>query len=150
MPRDPSLHRATLVYDGTCRFCRSQIDFIRRSDRENSFTFVPAQSPDLLSRFPVLKREELASGLRLIDAGGTVFRGADAVHEIARRLTGWRRLAWLYRVPGLRQIFRAVYRWIAARRYRLAGPCDQTCASEPNDSAHLSPPPSAADAPPRR
>ncbi len=104
--------------------------FIQRADRAGLFELVAAQSPDLLQRFPALMRDDLATGLRLIDADHAVFRGADAVYQIARRLPGWRLLAWVYRVPGLRQGLRAAYGWVAARRYRLAGRCDETCAPD--------------------
>lgn len=120
--------RPTLVYDGDCAFCRAQIARIQRLDPGDSFAYMPSQAPDLLARFPMLAGSEMSSGLRFVSPEGAVRVGADAVYEIARRLPGWRWLAWLYRVPGLHALARGVYAWIAARRHALRGACpDDTC-----------------------
>ena len=118
--------RVVIVYDGACRFCQSQIRWIQQRDRAGVFEFLPSAAPDLLQRFPQLMRHDLNSGLRAILPGGSVAVGADGVYEIATRLPFWRRAAWLYRVPGLGSLWRRLYAWIAARRYRLAGRCDET------------------------
>ena len=118
----------TLVYDGSCQFCIRQMSWIRRHDRAGVFEFVPSQTPDLHSRFPKLASEDLSSGLRAIDAEGAIAVGADAVYQIASRLPYWRRLAWLYRLPVITGLCRWAYAWIAARRYSLAGRCDESCA----------------------
>jgi hypothetical protein len=55
----------------------------------------------------------------IIKPDGTTLAAADAVHEVARQLPGWRWMAWLYHVPGIKQLCRAIYAWIAARRHRL-------------------------------
>ena len=121
----------TIVYDGECAFCRKQVERIRGWDRAERFAYLPRQSPDLETRFPQLAQADLASGMRLVEPDGTVLVGADAVHGIARRLPGWRYLAWLYRVPGLRWLARRAYGWIAANRYKLAGSCDDGACDLP-------------------
>ena len=120
-----------IVYDGQCGFCRSQVARIQRMDRRDQFEYIPSQSPDLLERFPQLRGEDFNSGMRLVDPEGRVLAGADAVHGIAERLPGWRRLAWLYRVPGLNALGRAVYRWIAANRHRLGRTCEEDACRLP-------------------
>jgi predicted DCC family thiol-disulfide oxidoreductase YuxK len=117
--------RPTIVYDGQCRFCLGQIERIRRRDRGGVFEFLPRQSPELEQRFPQLAGDDFNTGLRLVDQGGKVHVGADGVYEIARRVPLWRSAAWLYRVPGLRQIFRGMYGLMAKNRYRLAGRCEE-------------------------
>jgi predicted DCC family thiol-disulfide oxidoreductase YuxK len=97
-------------------------------DRAGRFELVPRQTPDLDRRFPQLATSDFNTGMRLVAADGTVSVGADAVYEIARRLPRTRWVAWLYRVPILHSIARAVYKWVAANRYKLAGRCDTgTC-----------------------
>lgn len=122
------MKKITLVYDGGCRFCIRQMNWIRGRDRAGVFEFVPSLSPDLHSRFPKLASEDLSSGLRAIDGQGAITVGADAVYQIALRLPYWRRWAWLYRVPGLTGLWRWIYACIAARRYSLAGRCDESCS----------------------
>ena len=115
---------STIVYDGTCRYCLRQMDWIRRNDRAGAFSFQPNQAPDLLQRFPQLATDDLNTGLRLVQPDGNVQVGADAVYHVARQLPRTRWFAWLYRVPVLHSIARWTYGYIAARRYKLAGRCE--------------------------
>ncbi|TWT44238.1 hypothetical protein RAS1_06480 [Phycisphaerae bacterium RAS1] len=116
--------RCVLVYDGACGFCRRQVAWIAARDRSQLFEFTPRQSPGLDERFPALREGDFDTGLRLILPDGRIRVGADGVYEIARRLPRWRRLAWLYHVPGLRAVARALYAWIARNRHRFARRCD--------------------------
>jgi predicted DCC family thiol-disulfide oxidoreductase YuxK len=121
-----------LVFDGECAFCRAQAQRIHRWDRWNRIECVAKQTPGLGDRFPVLNRGDFNTGMRLISPDGSVHIGADAAHGVVRVLPGWRRLAWLYRVPGIRPICQRVYDWIAARRYALAEKCDSgVCNFDP-------------------
>ena len=61
---------------------------------------------------------------KLITPDDDVHVGADAAYQIARRLPCWRRIAWLYKVPGIHWLTRAVYAWIAANRQSLGGKSD--------------------------
>ena len=117
-----------VVYDGGCPFCLKQIAKIKQRDREGAFEYLPRQSEGLEQRFPMLAEGDFDSGMRLVHTDQSISVGADAVYEIARRLHGWRRLAWLYRVPLLRGVLRGAYGWVARNRYRLAKKCDHgTC-----------------------
>jgi predicted DCC family thiol-disulfide oxidoreductase YuxK len=129
----------SLVFDDNCGYCRRQVQRLRRMDRADRFDYVPRSAPDLTQRFPQLAGADFNQGMRLVDAEGRVFVGADAVHGVLQRLPGWRRLAWLYRVPGLHALSRAVYRWIAANRHRLPG-CDDkiACPRPPVKNDHSS------------
>lgn len=126
------LERNVVVYDGDCEFCRRQADRIRRKDRAGRFELLPKQHPDLSHRFPQLAGADLRQGMRLVTPTGRVYVGADAVHQIARQLPGWRLLAWLYHVPGLRQLLRAGYASVAAHRQSLSRNCHAcACGSPP-------------------
>ena len=114
----------TVVYDGECAYCRRQVQKMQRRDPDRIFAYVPRQTEGLTDRFPKLAEGDFNAGMRLIHEDGSISVGADAVYNIARRLVGWKRLAWLYRVPGLQQVFRAGYGWIAKNRHRLAKRCE--------------------------
>lgn len=116
--------QSVVVYDGECAFCRTQIERMRRKDKLGCFDFVPRQTPGLDDRFPQLKEGDFDTGMRLIQPGGRVHVGADAVYEISRRLPVWRRVAWVYRVPGIHALARWTYAWIAAHRRSLGRTCD--------------------------
>lgn len=109
-----------IVYDGACPFCQAQVERIRRWAPQGAFEYVPRQQEGLEARFPILAQQDFETGMRLIGTGGGVAVGADAVYEISKRLPATRWLSWLYRVPGIHQIARAAYDWIARNRYRLA------------------------------
>ncbi len=120
----PQLDRPVVVYDGACGFCLNQVDRIKKRDRAETFEYVPRQAEGLEQRFPALAQGDFNSGMRLVLTDGSIAVGPDAVYEIARRVQGWNKLAWLYRLPVLREIFRALYAWVARHRKRLARQCD--------------------------
>lgn len=119
--------RYYVIYDQSCAFCRRSVDRISRLDHAHRFSFVPSQAPDLLQRFPVLSDQDLSAGLRVVVPDGRALAGADAVFQIARRLTRTAWFAWIYRVPGVRWLARRVYSWVAARRHSVAADCDAAC-----------------------
>lgn len=124
--------QSVVVYDGECAFCLRQISRIRRKDTHGRFAFVSKQTPGIEDRFPQLAQSDFNTGMRLIAPDGRIFVGADAVYHIARDLPFLRRVAWLYRVPGLQKLARWAYAWVAARRYRLAKTCeDGECSKDP-------------------
>ncbi len=116
--------RPVVVYDGECPFCLKHVDRMQRRDSSDVFEYQPRQAAGLEDRFPRLTEGDFNSGMRLIDTDGSISVGADAVYNIARRLDGWKYLAWMYRVPVLNSICRASYAWIARNRYRFAKKCD--------------------------
>lgn len=108
-----------IIYDGECRFCLWSVGRIRRLDRDGRFEYIPRQQPDLDARYPVLAASDFNTGLRLIHADGAVHVGADAVYQIYRRLPPWHLVAWVYRIPGLTQLFRIGYALVARNRHRF-------------------------------
>ncbi len=120
--------KSTLVYDGNCSFCRRWVARIARMDSKGELELVARQTAGLIERFAKLGEDDFNTGMRLITPDATVHVGADAAYEIARRLRYWRRIAWLYHVPGIHQLTRTVYAWIAANRQSLGRKCnDETC-----------------------
>lgn len=109
----------TIVYDGECAFCQRQVARIRALDPNGSFEYVRKQAADLMEKLPALRDSNFETGMRIVLPDGQVRVGADSVYEIARRLPGWRWLAWIYRVPLVHQAARGVYAWIARNRKRL-------------------------------
>ncbi len=119
-----SPRKSTLVFDGHCSFCRRWVARIARRDRSGTFEFVARQTEGLTERFPKLVEGDFNTGMRLITPDDAIHVGADAAYQIIRRLRYWRRIAWLYRVPGIHRLTRTVYAWVAANRQSLSGDCD--------------------------
>ncbi len=112
--------RGTVVFDGSCSFCQAQIQRFRRLTVPGEFEFFPRQTPNLEARFPALASDEFATGMRFVALDGSVSVGADAVYQIARGMRGVRRVAWAYRIPGVRLVAGVVYGWVARNRRRLS------------------------------
>lgn len=117
--RNAAHGRSTLVYDGDCSFCRRWVARIAHRDSHGTFEFVARQTEGLTERFPKLAEGDFNTGMRLITPDDTIHVGADAAYQIARRLTYWRKIAWLYHVPGIHGCTQSVYAWIAANRQSL-------------------------------
>jgi predicted DCC family thiol-disulfide oxidoreductase YuxK len=113
--REPGPARPVLLYDGDCGFCRHWIERWRAltGDRVEY-----APSLDAASRFPELKPEDLAEAVYLVEPGGRVSRGAEAVARSLEYAGGFHRV-WrpLYdAAPPLRLASEAAYRFVARRR----------------------------------
>lgn len=128
MQSDIKLDKVAIVFDDSCQFCQNQIKKIKSMDPLNQFEYVPRSAADLANRFPVLAEMNFDSGMRLITTDNHVYVGADAIHQIAKRLPSTKSFAWLYELPVIKQICQLVYKWIAVNRQRLAAKCESgTC-----------------------
>jgi predicted DCC family thiol-disulfide oxidoreductase YuxK len=134
-PRTNPPGKYVLVYDGLCRFCTAGAHrFVRWMGRVD-VELLDFQKPGALDRFPGLTHDLCMKAMQLVTPDGHVYSGFEAaVRAFAtRRLTGW--VAYLYYVPGLRQLLNWLYAKVAANRYRImgkavaAGECEGgTCA----------------------
>lgn len=61
-----------------------------------------------------------------------MYRGAEAINAAVSAGFGTRIPLSLYRVPGVRQLQNAVYRWVATHRYRFPGTTPH-CQAQPGD-----------------
>ncbi len=115
-----SPRRWTLIYDGDCDFCRRQVRWIQRHDKQGLIAPVPFQVAEL-DRYgvgPVAAEE----AMHLVAPSGTVWRGAAAAREVLRLLPRLRLLVWVFHIPGAMFVAERVYRWVARRRHRFG--CD--------------------------
>ena len=120
--------KSTVVYDGQCSFCRRWVARIARRYRNDALEFVARQTKGLTKRFPRLVEGDFNTGMRLITPDDAIHVGADAAYQIACHLRYWRWIAWLYHVPGIHSLTRALYAHIAANRQSQGGRCDDgTC-----------------------
>jgi predicted DCC family thiol-disulfide oxidoreductase YuxK len=108
-----------IIFDGECRFCQWSVDRIRALAEEGQFDYIPRQQPGLDERFPILANSDFNTGLRLIHPDGTVHVGADGVYEIYRRIPPYHLVAWIYRLPLVKQLFRLGYALVARNRHRF-------------------------------
>ena len=80
---------------------------------------LPNQTPGLIERFG-LTREQVDRAVWTV-SGAERLSGAAAVNRALAELGGgWRHLAAIYRIPGLRQAEDHLYRAAAANRSKLS------------------------------
>ena len=120
--------RDTVLYDGHCRFCRSQIALLRRCDPTGRLAFTSLHDPSVAGDFPEIPPESLEQQMYVVDRHGRARGGAAAVRYLSRRLVLLWPLAVLLHVPGSMPLWNWLYAFVARRRMLIAGSCeDGTC-----------------------
>jgi predicted DCC family thiol-disulfide oxidoreductase YuxK len=96
--------------------------------------FITSQDPKRRHMFPQISDTACRSAMQLVLPDGRVFPGERALPYILRTLAGWRMVAWIFYIPGVRIVAGLFYRLIAQNRYRLtcnAGVCELPRAQTP-------------------
>ena len=110
-----------LIFDGRCGLCRKQLARLARWDRRGRFAYLSLHDPLVAARYPDLEHDDLMREMVLIDRQGRRLWGVSAFRAISRRIP----LLWpfvpLLHFPGSLPLWRAIYRFIANRRYALGG-----------------------------
>jgi predicted DCC family thiol-disulfide oxidoreductase YuxK len=119
----------TLFFDGACGMCTRSKDFLLKFNRTGNVDTEPLQTPGAAERLGVAPTSLLES-IRWLDASGAVYSGAEAANAAVCAAVGTRIPLAIYRIPGVRFIEDAVYKWIAAHRYRFPG-ATPYCESHP-------------------
>jgi predicted DCC family thiol-disulfide oxidoreductase YuxK len=120
--------RDTVLYDGECRFCRSQIAVLRRLDLGRSLRFTSLHDPAVSRDFPEIPPADLLARMYVVDRAGRARGGAEGIRFLSRRLVPLWPLAMLLHIPGSLPVWQRLYDFVAHRRYAIAGRCgDGTC-----------------------
>jgi predicted DCC family thiol-disulfide oxidoreductase YuxK len=120
----------TLFFDGACGMCTRARDLLLRLDRTGNVQTEALQSPGTAERLGIAPASLLESN-RWLDSSGAVYSGAEATNAALSAAIGSRIPLALYRIPGIRFIEDAVYRWVVAHRYRFPGTTPY-CESHPS------------------
>jgi predicted DCC family thiol-disulfide oxidoreductase YuxK len=118
-----------LYFDGVCGMCTRARNFLIRLDRTGQLETAPFQRPgtsDLLG----ISDERMHTSAWWRDDSGAVYGGAHAVNAALSAALGTQLPLWIYRVPGIRPLEEAAYRWVATHRYRFPGTTPY-CESHP-------------------
>ena len=117
----------TLIYDGDCAFCKRCVALLEAWDPAGRLAFVPLQDTDALAALPTIAREALEQAMHYVAKDGRIFVGAEALPALLKLMPGGPPLAWLFLIPGIPVLAKAVYRRVARNRHRL-GCGSATCS----------------------
>jgi predicted DCC family thiol-disulfide oxidoreductase YuxK len=118
-----------LFFDGACGMCTRSVELLYRLDRTGKLQAEPLQSPGAAQRLGI-SPSELLDSVRWLDSSGAVYSGAEAANAPLSAAIGTRIPLVIYRIPGIGLIEEAIYRWVAAHRYRFPGTTPY-CQSHP-------------------
>src|SRR5207248_11052558 len=121
-----------LFYDGACGMCTRSVNFLMEHNRAGDLEIAPLQSPGVAERLGI-PSDRLLEAMRWLDSSGAVYTGAEAWAAAWSAALGTRLPLRFYRIPGIRFIQNAVYRWVANHRYRFRG---TTPSCESHQVAH--------------
>jgi len=107
--------RGWLFFDADCAFCGKIVRALAPSLQRRGFALAPLQDPRVGALLG-LSQTELLLEMRLLVSNGQQTGGADAAVALAHEIWWARPLVWLSKPPGMMQLLRRAYRWIAAHR----------------------------------
>ncbi|MGV0794953.1 thiol-disulfide oxidoreductase DCC family protein [Mycolicibacterium sp. XJ1819] len=119
----------TLFFDGNCGMCTRSRDLLLKLNRTGALRTEPLQAEGAAERLGVAA-SSLMDSVRWLDSTGEVHAGAEAANAAVSAALGVRLPLRVYRVPGIRSLQDAVYRWVADHRYRFPGTTPY-CESHP-------------------
>ena len=118
-----------LFFDGACGFCTRSVNFLLRLDRTGELKTEPLQGAGAADRLGI-QPSQLLESVRWLDSSGDMYTGAEAANAALSAALGTRLPLMIYRLPGIRSLQEAVYRWVADHRYRFPGTTPY-CESHP-------------------
>ena len=119
------MKRYILIYDDGCSFCAAAVAKVRRLDRFGIVDIMPLSHPHLPDSVVCPLPSELARSIILFTPEGEKYAGSDAVALLASVLPGTRWFGWVLLLPGIKQIARPMYRFIARHRMQLSHPASK-------------------------
>ena len=119
----------TLFFDGKCGMCTRSRNLLLKLNRTGDLLTEPLQTPGTAERLGI-SDASLMDAVRWLDASGDVYAGAEAANAAVSAALGTRVPLLIYRIPGIRSLEDAVYRWVADHRYRFPGTTPY-CESHP-------------------
>ncbi len=118
-----------LFFDGACGMCTRSRDFLLKLDRTGDLETEPLQREGTAERLGI-PADRLMESVRWLDSSGQVYAGAEAANAAVSAALGTGLPLLVYRIPGMRSLQDAVYRWVADHRYRFPGTTPY-CESHP-------------------
>ena len=107
--------RGWLFFDAECKFCTRIARWLAPIMERRGMALAPLQDPRVAELLG-LAHDDLMKEMQFLLSDGSRYGGADAAVELAREIWWATPLVWVSKIPGMMEILRKGYRWIAARR----------------------------------
>lgn len=110
-----------VIFDGDCGVCRRLVQLALAKDRNDRLRFSQYQTAQLDQLSPGLTRRMTSKSLYFIRHDGRTFRGARAVFETMKRLSGiYGFLGVVLSIPPISLILEPFYRLFAHYRSQIS------------------------------
>ena len=114
--------RGWLFFDADCRFCTKIARWLAPIMERRGMALAPLQDPRV-PKLLGLSPEDLLREMQFLMSDGRRYGGADAAVELAREIWWAVPLVWFSKMPGMMDVLRKGYRWVAANRKCAATQC---------------------------
>ena len=121
--------KGVLYFDGACGMCTRSRDFLLTLNRTGDLETEPLQRAGTVERLGITP-DRLMESIWWLGSDGEVYGGAEAANAAVSAALGTRFPLLVYRIPGVRSLQEAIYRWVANHRYRFPGKTPY-CESHP-------------------
>jgi predicted DCC family thiol-disulfide oxidoreductase YuxK len=114
--------RGWLFFDAECGFCTQIARWLAPILERRGLAVAPLQDARVAALLG-MSRQKLLSEMRFLLPDGSHCGGADAAVAVAGEIWWGRPVVWVSKIPGVMELLRHGYRWIAARRRCAAQSC---------------------------
>jgi predicted DCC family thiol-disulfide oxidoreductase YuxK len=114
--------RGWLFFDADCKFCTRIARWLAPIMQRRGMALAPLQHPRVAELLG-LSHGDLMKEMQFVLSDGSRYGGADAAVELARQIWWAAPLVWVSRIPGMMDVLRKGYRWVAANRNCAAAQC---------------------------
>jgi predicted DCC family thiol-disulfide oxidoreductase YuxK len=131
--------KLTVLFDANCAFCVRSAHWLATQRAHVTLELLPAESEQAVARFGMLPW--LGQQLCVVAGDGRVWAGSAAFVMCLWALVDYRELAMRVASPGLAPLAQRFFRFVSARRHRLAAlvshaPCAGAACARPLSSAY--------------
>ena len=114
--------RGWLFFDVECKFCTRIARGLSPILERRGMALAPLQDPRVAELLG-LSHDQLMKEMQFLLSDGSRYGGADAAVALAREIWWAAPLLWISKIPGMMEILRKGYRWVAANRSCAAEAC---------------------------
>jgi predicted DCC family thiol-disulfide oxidoreductase YuxK len=118
-----------LYFDGGCGMCTRARNLLMSWNRTGDLQTEPYQRDGTAQRLGI-SEDQMPESVWWLDSSGTVYAAAEAANAAVSAALGTQLPLRIYRLPGIRQLQEATYRWVATHRYKFPGTTPY-CESHP-------------------